>query len=88
MSPTRLAGAILAGTATTLAVFLPAVFLSGMIKYLFEPLSLAATFTIGASLLLALTVVPAFCATFIRDKVLEKDDSSEAHAAAAERHTR
>lgn len=62
----EVAGAIFAGTATTLAVFLPAVFLTGMIYYLFAPLSLAATFTIGASFLLALTVVPAFCATFIR----------------------
>ncbi|MCA8996193.1 MAG: efflux RND transporter permease subunit [Planctomycetaceae bacterium] len=65
----EVSGAILAGTITTLAVFLPAVFLTGMIKYLFEPLSLAATMTIGASYVLALTVVPAFCATFIREKV-------------------
>lgn len=65
----EVSGAILAGTVTTLAVFLPAVFLTGMIKFLFEPLSLAATFTIGASYILALTVVPAFCATFIREKV-------------------
>ncbi|PHS04754.1 MAG: acriflavine resistance protein B [Blastopirellula sp.] len=65
----EVSGAILAGTVTTLAVFLPAVFLTGMIKYLFEPLSLAATFTIGASYILALTVVPAFCATFVRERV-------------------
>ena len=65
----EVSGAILAGTVTTLAVFLPAVFLTGMIKYLFAPLSLAATFTIGASYVLALTVVPAFCATFVREKV-------------------
>ena len=71
----EVSGAILAGTITTLAVFLPAVFLTGMIKYLFEPLSLAATFTIGASYVLALTVVPAFCATFVRDKVRPQDDS-------------
>lgn len=67
----EVSGAILAGTVTTLAVFLPAVFLTGMIKYLFEPLSLAATFTIGASYVLALTVVPAFCATFVRHQVLK-----------------
>lgn len=65
----EVSGAILAGTVTTLAVFLPAVFLTGMIKYLFAPLSLAATFTIGASYVLALTVVPAFCATFVRERV-------------------
>ncbi len=65
----EVSGAILAGTATTLAVFLPAVFLTGMIKYLFMPLSLAATLTIGASYVLALTVVPAYCATFVRTKI-------------------
>lgn len=68
----EVSGAILAGTITTLAVFLPAVFLNGMIKYLFEPLSLAATFTIGASYILALTVVPAFCATFVRERARNK----------------
>lgn len=65
----EVSGAILAGTLTTLAVFLPAVFLTGMIQYLFTPLSLAAAFTIGASYVLALTVVPAFCATFLRADV-------------------
>ncbi len=69
----EVSGAILAGTVTTLAVFLPAVFLTGMIKYLFEPLSLAATFTIGASYILALTIVPAFCATFVRHRGSEAD---------------
>lgn len=74
--------AILAGTITTLAVFLPAVFLTGMIKYLFAPLSLAATFTIGASYVLALTVIPAFCATFVREKV-QKGAAAEDNAAAS-----
>ncbi|MCR9116664.1 MAG: efflux RND transporter permease subunit [bacterium] len=74
----EVSGAILAGTITTLAVFLPAVFLTGMIKYLFEPLSLAATLTIGASYVLAITVVPAFCATFIRERVQSGGSSDDA----------
>lgn len=73
----EVSGAILAGTMTTLAVFLPALFLTGMIKYLFTPLSLAATFTIGASYILALTVVPAFCATFIREKTRDIQNSDQ-----------
>ncbi|HBE71443.1 MAG TPA: AcrB/AcrD/AcrF family protein, partial [Planctomycetaceae bacterium] len=76
----EVSGAILAGTITTLAVFLPAIFLAGMIKYLFTPLSLAATFTIAASYLLALTVVPAFCATFIRETLHPVTASSAATA--------
>jgi HAE1 family hydrophobic/amphiphilic exporter-1 len=59
---------VLAGTVTTLAVFIPAIFLAGMIKYLFEPLSIAATMTIGASYFIGMTVVPAFCARFLRQK--------------------
>lgn len=73
----EVSGAILAGTITTLAVFLPAVFLTGMIRYLFMPLSLAAAFTIGASYVLALTVVPAFCATFVANKVRAADDRED-----------
>lgn len=59
---------VLAGTVTTLAVFIPAIFLTGMIKDLFAPLSAAATITIGASYFIGMTVVPAFCARFIRAK--------------------
>ncbi len=76
----EVSGAILAGTVTTLAVFLPAVFLSGMIKYLFEPLSLAATMTIGASYVLALTVVPAACVSLLRDRTSTKPTENEDNA--------
>jgi HAE1 family hydrophobic/amphiphilic exporter-1 len=61
----EVAGPVLAGTITTLAVFTPVLFLSGMIRDLFAPLSLAAVITIGASYVLALTVIPAFCARFL-----------------------
>ncbi|MCB9941351.1 MAG: efflux RND transporter permease subunit [Planctomycetaceae bacterium] len=62
----EVAGAVLAGTVTTLAVFVPVVFLTGMIRFLFEPLSAAATMTIGASYFVAMTVVPAYCARFLK----------------------
>lgn len=65
---TEVSTPVLAGTITTLAVFIPVIFLSGMIKYLFEPLSAAATITIGASYFVGLTVVPAFCARFMRQQ--------------------
>ena len=55
---------ILTGVVTTLAVFIPALFLTGMIKFLFLPLALAAVLTIAASYLVAMTVAPAFCARF------------------------
>lgn len=66
---------VLAGTVTTLAIFIPAVFLTGMIKYLFEPLSLAAVLTIGASYFVAMTIVPAFCSRVLKPgKTTESPD--------------
>ena len=64
----EVAPAVLAGTVTTMAVFLPAIFLDGMIRSLFVPLALAATLTIAASYVLSLTVVPALAATLFRDR--------------------
>ncbi len=56
---------VLVSTITLVVVFYPVVFLSGLAKYLFTPLALAATFAIGASYLIAVTVIPNFCARFL-----------------------
>ncbi|MEM1304534.1 MAG: efflux RND transporter permease subunit, partial [Planctomycetota bacterium] len=78
----EVSGPIFAGTVTTLAVFLPAVFLTGIVKYLFAPLATAATFTIAASYLVAMTAVPAFCGVLLRraasDNVSDGDATEEA----------
>ena len=71
---------ILAGTVTTLVVFVPVIFLSGMIRYLFEPLTLAAATTIAASYFLSMTVIPAFCAKLLKgsaDREQGPDELSE-----------
>ena len=62
----EVAAPVLAGTITTLAIFLPALFLSGMVRYLFEPLALTAAVSIAASYIFAMTLLPAFCARFFR----------------------
>lgn len=62
----EVAAPVLAGTITTLAIFLPAIFLTGMVRFLFEPLALAAALAIGVSYLLAMTMLPAFAARFFR----------------------
>ncbi|QDU87889.1 Cobalt-zinc-cadmium resistance protein CzcA [Pirellulimonas nuda] len=62
----EVASPIFAGTITTLAVFIPAIFLTGMIQYLFTPLATAAGLTIAASYVVAITAVPALCATLLR----------------------
>ena len=64
----EVAAPVFAGTITTLAVFTPVIFLTGMIHDLFAPLSQAAVITIAASYLVAMTVVPAFCARFLASK--------------------
>lgn len=56
---------VLAGTITTLVVFIPAIFLTGMVKFLFVPLALAASITIAASYFIAMTVAPTFCARYL-----------------------
>ena len=61
----EVAPSIIVSTLTFTAVFLPTIFLSGMARYLFAPLAWAATFVIVASLIVALTVVPSFCARFL-----------------------
>jgi HAE1 family hydrophobic/amphiphilic exporter-1 len=50
--------AIIASTLTTVSVFLPVVFLQGMTADIFKELALTVTFSLLASLLVALTLVP------------------------------
>lgn len=50
--------AIIASTMTTAAVFLPVVFIEDMLAQIFTPLSLTVTFSLMASLFVALTFVP------------------------------
>lgn len=56
---------ILVATITFCVVFYPVVFLSGMAKFLFTPLAISASIAILASYLIAVTLVPAYCARFL-----------------------
>jgi len=58
--------AVLAATSTTSIVFFPVTFLTGVSKYIFTPLALGVVFSIFASYVFAMTVVPLYCAHFIR----------------------
>jgi multidrug efflux pump subunit AcrB len=55
----EVAGAILASTLTTVCVFLPIVFTEGITRQLFVDLGLTLAYSLLASLMIALTVVPA-----------------------------
>ncbi len=57
---------ILVSTITFIVVFYPIVFLSGMAKFLFTPLALAATFAIISSYFFSLILIPAYCSRFLR----------------------
>jgi HAE1 family hydrophobic/amphiphilic exporter-1 len=57
---------VLAATLTTVVVFFPVTFLYGVSKFLFSALALAVALSLFASFAVALTVVPLFCARFIK----------------------
>jgi multidrug efflux pump subunit AcrB len=57
--------AVLAATFSTCIVFFPVILLVGVSKYLFTALALAVVLALFASYVVAMTVVPPFCAKFI-----------------------
>ena len=58
-------GAVLAGTLTTVAVFLPIVFLEGEVGQLFRDLAVAIASAVLLSLLVAMTVIPSLSAKLL-----------------------
>ena len=59
---------VLASTLTTVVVFFPVTFLYGVSKFLFSALALAVVLALFASYFVALTVVPLFCARFLKQR--------------------
>lgn len=62
----QVAGAITASTLTTVSVFLPIAFTHGMSKELFMDMGLTIGFSLVASLIVALTVVPSMASRVLR----------------------
>ncbi len=62
----QVAGAIIASTLTTICVFFPMVFTTGMVRDLMLPFALTITFALTASLAVALTVVPTIGAALLK----------------------
>src|ERR1041384_7557272 len=66
---------VLAATLTTVIVFFPVLFLYGVSRFLFTALALAVVLSLLASYVVAMTVVPLFCAKLIKghhgEEVLE-----------------
>ena len=62
----QVAGAVVASTLTTVCVFLPMVYTTGLVRELMLPMSLTIMFCLLASLFIAMTVVPASASTLLR----------------------
>lgn len=68
-------GAITASTLTTLAVFVPVIFITGIIGQIFTEFALTISFSLFASLVVALTVVPMLASRLLKtptEETLEK----------------
>ena len=66
----QISGALFSSTLTTVCVFLPIVFVEGITKQLFTDLALTMTYSLLASLIVALTLVPAMAMTDAADAAM------------------
>jgi HAE1 family hydrophobic/amphiphilic exporter-1 len=69
--------AIAASTLTTVCVFLPLIFVQGMMGIIFQELAMTVTFSLIASLLVALTLVPMLSSKWLKDASLPTTDGQE-----------
>ena len=72
---------IMSSTLVTVAVFAPLIFVGGMVGEMFMPFALTMTFALGASLIVAITIVPALSHFLFKKKLYsEKTESSHKEA--------
>jgi len=69
----EVAGAIAASTLTTIAVFVPILFVQGMTREIFTDMGLTIAYSLLASLAIALTLVPMAASRVITKEVRQKD---------------
>ena len=62
----QVAGAIISSTLTTICVFLPIVFVEGLTRQLFSDMALTIAYSLMASLIVALTLVPAMASGMLK----------------------
>ncbi|MGH3691055.1 MAG: efflux RND transporter permease subunit [Microbacterium sp.] len=81
----QVAGAITASTLTTVAVFLPIAFVSGIAGQLFRPFAITVSIALLASLVVSLTIVPVLASWFLNKAPKHRAaDAEPARPAAAE----
>lgn len=86
----EIASAVIAATLTTASVFLPVVFVTGIVGQLFVPLALAIVFSLFSSLFVALTIVPMLASRFLKvpKGMMEKERKSKTHMSFLRKMTR
>ena len=67
---------IMSSTFVTVAVFAPLIFVGGMVGELFMPFALTMTFALGASLIVAITIVPALSHFLFKKKLYSEKKAS------------
>jgi HAE1 family hydrophobic/amphiphilic exporter-1 len=75
----EVAGAVVASTLTTIAVFFPMVFISGIAGQLFKDQALTVTFALVFSLFVALTLVPMLASLGAKSRYDDGDDMQPAN---------
>src|SRR5690606_18702493 len=68
----QVGGALFASTLTTICVFFPIVFTQGLTRQLFSDMGLTIAFSLVASLIVALTLVPTMASIFLGEKKAKK----------------
>ena len=71
------ASAIISSTLTTIVVFFPIILLGGMIADIFVDMTLTITFSLLASLFIALTMIPSFGNLILKDKDSKKANKTK-----------
>ena len=70
----QISGAVIASTLTTICVFLPIVFTTGMVNQMMLPFALTIAYVLTASLLIALTMVPAASSFLFKNYVPRRNN--------------
>ncbi|HEY1758803.1 MAG TPA: efflux RND transporter permease subunit [Bryobacteraceae bacterium] len=68
---------VLAATLTTVVVFFPVTFLYGVSKFLFTALALTVVISLFASYFVAMTVIPLFCARYLKQRPIPDGDQED-----------
>lgn len=74
----QISGAVIASTLTTICVFLPIVFTTGMVNQLMLPFALTIAYVLTASLIIALTMVPAASSFLFKNYIPRRNNWFEA----------